>query len=322
MPPHKTKLGPLRVQLMSYDKIFFTAFISILVGFITAMASIVRLVNDKENKTTDYRQAWNDSLRRSLSDLISNINLLATALIDHLDLSDGMRDLTLYSFRHESENQEEKIPESIINIRDELQKRQSSEKDHIYELRKNMHQSYALSTLHFKPNDISFSRVEQKFSLIVEMLDRLSGMKNEQEKNDRILLSEKIKRSAHELEDYSRDILKTEWETVKKGETAYQKTKKWSINGGWFAFFLLFIFGVLSAIHIAYGSNENADNKNIIENSYFNIKCQTDNIAKENPQPLSTSTQTINLYSDSAPHSSIKKLNNGVKIAKNNSCSK
>jgi len=48
------------------DRILVTLFVSVLVAFVTAALSIVRLVNDKEGKTTDYRQAWTDSVRKSL----------------------------------------------------------------------------------------------------------------------------------------------------------------------------------------------------------------------------------------------------------------
>jgi hypothetical protein len=59
------------------DKIFLTAFLSALAGFITATLSIVKLVNEKESKTTEYRQAWTDSLRKSFAELIGLINAQA-----------------------------------------------------------------------------------------------------------------------------------------------------------------------------------------------------------------------------------------------------
>lgn len=60
------------------DKILLTAFLTALAGFITAALSIVKLVNEKESKTSEYRQLWTDSVRKALSDLIGNINARAT----------------------------------------------------------------------------------------------------------------------------------------------------------------------------------------------------------------------------------------------------
>jgi len=62
------------------DKILLTAFLSALAGFITAILSIVKLVNEKESKTTDYRQNWTDSVRGELANLIGLLNAQAAQI--------------------------------------------------------------------------------------------------------------------------------------------------------------------------------------------------------------------------------------------------
>lgn len=242
------------VIAMQSDKVLLTVFVSVLVGFITAALSIVRLVNDKENKTTDYRQAWNDSLRKCFAELISNINLLADSITSRLTAADCANEIT----EHAIEQEEKKcdLSPSLANMRDYLDKKLIDEESHIRELRKNLHQSYALTSLHFKPNDLSFSRVEQKFGVIIGMIDRLSSLQGSEAEAERSVLREKIQAAALEVTGYSRDILKTEWEAVKKGERAYQQTKRWSLIGGGIAFFVLLIFGVVTAWTMA---RSNAD---------------------------------------------------------------
>ena len=62
------------------DKILLTAFLTALAGFVTAALSIVKLVNEKESKTTEFRQAWTDSARKALADLIAKINSILFTL--------------------------------------------------------------------------------------------------------------------------------------------------------------------------------------------------------------------------------------------------
>lgn len=230
---------------MQFDKVLLAIFLSVLAGFFTAALSIVKLVNDKENKTTDYRQAWTDSLRKCFADLISNINLLASCLADkHLSLDDANE---LAAQTLEQEGKEKSIPEFAKNLGSYFDKRIHDQSAHIQELQRNLHQSYALTRLHFKPNDLSFSRVEQKVDVIVEMLQKLTSMRGKEVAADRLVLREKLHAAATELTGYSRDILKTEWEAVKKGEKAYQRTKTWSIVSGGIALFVLIIFGMVTA---------------------------------------------------------------------------
>jgi hypothetical protein len=197
---------------MQSDKILLSVYVTFIVGFITAVLSIVRLVNDKEGKTTDYRKSWTDSVRKSFAELISNINLLASTIAHRKKDFTGEQD--------------------------------SLAQEH--ELRRVVCQSYALTRLHFKPNDLSFARIEQKFDVVLEFLEKLGDIENADAKDQSAALREKIFAASADITAYSRDILKTEWESVKRGEPAYQQTKLWSFVGGAIAMMVLFVFGVVT----------------------------------------------------------------------------
>jgi len=116
------------------------------------------------------------------------------------------------------------------------------------ETRQQIYQSYARARLHFKPDDISFSRVEHQFDLIMGLLGKLEKSKKSEE---RAALREKVHSAANEMTGFCRHILKTEWETVKKGEKAYQLTKKWSIAGSIVMLFILLSIGVHAGISMS-----------------------------------------------------------------------
>ena len=58
----------------NFDINIIAVIASLLVGGMTAIFSYVKLINDKEQKTTDFRQAWTDSVRKDLSALISSLS--------------------------------------------------------------------------------------------------------------------------------------------------------------------------------------------------------------------------------------------------------
>lgn len=215
---------------MPTDKYLLAAFITALIGFITAAMSIVRLVNDKESKTTDYRQAWTDSLRTSFATLISKIELVAVTQGHYLTQANFLNTFT--------PSGTEKDKDAVgynLKVHEELTSNRAR-------LSEELLTAYALTRLHFKPNDLSFSRVEHKFEHIVDLLQRLGEM-NSADAVGRQKLVGQVRLAASELTGFARDILKTEWEAVKRGEQAYQTTKRWSIIAGGITLVVLLIFG-------------------------------------------------------------------------------
>ena len=221
------------------DKILLTAFLSVLAGFLTGILSIVKLVNEKESKTTDYRQAWTDSVRRALADLIARLNSQAVQIAS----AEKVR-----SFLNEQINEKNiKDVEAHKRVIDFSQNSLKEMQAAIRETRKEIYEAYAVTRLHFKPNDLSFNRIENKFDLAITTFDELL------EANDaakRSSLKAKVHAITGEITDYARDILKTEWETVKRGEPAYQNTKRWSIIGSILLLFVLLSIGVHAGISV------------------------------------------------------------------------
>lgn len=280
---------------MSTDKVLLTVFVTVLIGFLTAAMSIVRLVNDKESKTTDYRQTWTDSLRKCFASLISTINTLASITTARMSSADNIREL----IDHEFDNQDAKIQALTEKARAYFDKKVLDEDEHIREVRKDMHESYALTRLHFKPNDLSFARVEQKFDVILELFEKLRELPDKKAEGERKVLREKIRAASDEITAFSRDILKTEWEAVKKGERAYQRTKFWSLAGGAVALFGLSIFGLA-----ALWSNLKSESHNVSYPTTF-IPSQnattlppSSEIRASDPHafPQSSTSQVVNLY--------------------------
>lgn len=225
------------------DKLLLAAFLSSLAGFLTAVLSIVKLVNEKESKTTEYRQAWTESVRKSLAELVGQINAQA----GHISTSAGLHQTILSSLKENKKIDAQGEDERHMRVKSILDGAYKETQQDVREARKEIYQAYALARLHFKPNDLSFNRIEQKFDTIMQLMEELS---KEADSKERGILKEKIHSAAAEVTNYSRDILKTEWEAVKKGEPAYQKTKTWSIAGCILMLFLLFSIGIHAGLTI------------------------------------------------------------------------
>lgn len=222
------------------DKILLTAFLTALAGFITAALSIVKLVNEKESKTTDYRQAWTDSVRGALAELIAKINSQASTLTSArkigAQLERIIRDVEGASdFEKEMKKDTAEFYRKIF--KDGL--------DGANSLTQEIHHAYAKVRLHFKPDDLSFSRIESKFEFC---MGRIAELKAERDIDKLNVIKEQIHSAANEITAFSRSILKAEWETVKLGEPAYKRTKKWSIWICVVMFFILLTIGVHAVI--------------------------------------------------------------------------
>lgn len=284
---------------MSSDKVLLTVFVTVLVGFLTAAMSIVRLVNDKESKTTDYRQAWTESLRKCFASLISNINTLASLTTSRMASADGVSKL----IDHELENSGDDNMKSVVNkTRAYIDKKMIDEDEHIREVRRAMHESYALTRLHFKPNDLSFSRVEQKFDVIQELFGKLHDLKDESKEGDRKAIREKIRAASDDLTAFSRDILKIEWESVKRGELAYQRTKFWSVAGAAVALVGLSIFGLATLwSYLKSDSPSTSSPMTLLPNQSTNstqlFPSPTTHTFDPHAPPQPSTSQVVNVYS-------------------------
>lgn len=222
------------------DKILLTAFLTALAGFITAALSIVKLVNEKESKTTEYRQAWTDSVRAALAELIAKITSQASTLATSRKL------LAQIDRPRRNESEPSEYEKELRKEVADFQRRAFKDSaDAANQLTQEIHHAYAKVRLHFKPDDQSFSRIENKFEFC---MGKLSELKQEADPSKWGVLKEQVHAGANEITAFSRSILKVEWETVKLGEPAYKRTKKWSIWICIVMFFVLITIGVHAGI--------------------------------------------------------------------------
>lgn len=293
------------------DRILLTLFVSVLVAFVTAALSIVRLVNDKEGKTTDYRQAWTDSVRRSLAELVANINAISGAIVRNADYVEEINAM----LASQRENKIEKLSDGDAALQAHLAAQIAAEREHMRSLRRDLHQSYALTRLHFKPNDLSFARIEQKFDVVVGLLGEIHTAEGDSAKADRLLLKEKIHGAATDITSYAQDILKTEWENVKRGEPAYQSTKKWSIAGGGGALFVLLLFGGATAVSYFRGDIKQSGDSPKNCSTISATASGTLSVLPQLPTtPPPHTSQVVNLYTV-APNSAHSRAQSSTPIA-------
>jgi len=222
------------------DKVLLTAFLTALAGFITAALSIVKLVNEKESKTTEYRQSWTDSVRSALAELIAKINAQASTVVSarktHAIYERLMKE---YAKADESEKELKK------NLADFNRCAFKDGLDRANLLTQEVYHSYSKVCLHFKPDDLSFSRIEHKFDFCRA---KLAELKEEKDIQKLGAIKEQVHSATNEITMMSRSILKSEWETVKLGEPAYKTTKRWSVWICVVMFFLLITIGVHAGI--------------------------------------------------------------------------
>lgn len=232
--------------LLQADRVLLPVFVTVLVGFVTAALSIVRLVNDKEGKTSDHRQHWCDSLRACVADLVSCINSSASEIVNRAD--SGVR---LSALLTKYKDHSGAWPESDATFRDHLNEAVIDRDSRVRELRKNLYHAYSLTRLHFKPGDPVFAPIEASFTLSMQLLRELALMSGTDKSKERIERRNEIHKAADSITLAGQEVLKTEWEIVKRGEDAYVLTKKWSVFGGGIAFVTLIIFALLAASSVS-----------------------------------------------------------------------
>ncbi len=225
------------------DKLLLAAFLSALAGFITAIISFVKLVNEKEGKISESRQAWNESVRKSFAELTSKIYAMAANFEEQSTFGEIVSENE--KLLDAADDPEKKSIESAI---EQAKHNLKIVQEDIQSKRHDMHLSYAYTKLHFKPGDVSFNRIEQKYDLIDTLMDTLF---EEADYQKRVEIRAKIDGHIKGMVDIGRDILKTEWEVVKKGEPAYKQTIRFAAWGGMVMLFILVSIGIHAFISVS-----------------------------------------------------------------------
>jgi hypothetical protein len=217
------------------DKILLTAFLTALAGLVTAVLSIVKLVNDKENKITEFRQLWTESAREVMADLVAKINSHIVAVVNYKNA-----ELNLYAsgnrFQHASNDREKEALKGILDYQYELLRKTF---DISIGLLGEVHLAHAKVRLHFKPEDPEFVRIEHKIEMYFAKAEEI---RRSDDPANWIGLKEQVHAATNEITGSSRALLKNEWEKIKLGEPAYRMTKKWS---GWACIGMLAILLVI-----------------------------------------------------------------------------
>lgn len=210
------------------DRILFSTLVGLFLACITAIMAFTKLINDKEGKTSEFRQEWTGSIRITLSDLFSNYWYLFYLYESAWATSNVCKKLS------ETINGEEEGSAKFIITKESLSHHAGildSKNSEIMEVRRSIKKSYSLAQLHFKQNDCDFSKIENGNSLILratsDLREKLSGDSGNTEVINFIAQKRsEVDLACNDMMHVSRSILKNEWERIKSGEGNYQTTKK------------------------------------------------------------------------------------------------
>lgn len=180
--------------------VVLTALAGAFATLITSAISIVKLVNEKDARTTDYRQDWTKSARTALATLIGRLTEL-TNLVDEYIALDDSEDIKRWE-------------------------------DRLFESRKEMRESFAIACLHFNKSDPHFNDISANYEAILKSFREVfdSPQKNLDGK-----ILDQTKTHISSIIESSRCILDREWKQVKQGEISFVKTKKYATVIGFVA---------------------------------------------------------------------------------------
>lgn len=238
------------------SNLIVSTFFALIASFLTAAFSFVKLVNDKEGRITDYREEWTNSLRSSLAEVASLAESIAVAMIEQQKYGTVMDELHEKLVKTTDKENKKLIESEISNF--ETRHLRSGEE--IIKLRKDMRSAFYHAKLHCKPNDKSFAIIDGKFDSITGSLRTFKEFNGDEGK-----LAEargQVELYCSEFLSASGALLKEEWERIKIGEPAFQKSK---IAAKWGGLALLLI-SIAIGIH-SFFINENISNQKVDQSS-------------------------------------------------------
>lgn len=189
----KAELFQLRGNILEdiiYNNLITMAgivFAAIVGGFF----SFVSLISSKEQKVSEFRQAWIDELRGDLSVFLASARSLCRAMEEARSTNaDDVKD-----FRFE--------PEQIGNMR-------LASADALYRVK------------------LRLNKNEPEHKKLLKLLETAVKIQN-QINIDKGPDYSKALNSIESASEYSQDILKNEWERVKNGEPSYRRSKNFAV---------------------------------------------------------------------------------------------
>ena len=161
---------------------------SFIAAFLATLWAYVKLISDKEQKTTEFRQQWTVSFRASIAELIAEVRLSSNLA---------------------AEFQRVNRPNAIEEL---LQAKLAL----MHDSRAKVMNAHALVRLHFKPQDVHYQAIDESISNAIELL-------NSRDFEESVRF--KVREELIAVTELSRGILKHEWERIKQGERAYRATQ-------------------------------------------------------------------------------------------------
>ena len=194
------------------EDIFYNNFITMAGIMFTAIVggffSFVGLVSSKEQKVSEFRQEWINGLRDDLSLFFSSARALCRAMEEAR--SPNSSDIDIQNFKFEKEKIGEMrivAAEAFYRVKLRLNKNESEHKE------------------------------------LLRLLETAIQTQNQLNKNKNVDYKEAFE-AINKASDYSQDILKSEWERVKKGEPPYRHSRSIAMS--------VLIIGFLIFLFIAY----------------------------------------------------------------------
>jgi hypothetical protein len=171
------------------SQIPFTPIATVVAALITSFISFVNLTLSKEQKTSEFRQAWIDGLRGDLAIFFSSARALCRSMQETRSPNTADEDMQDFKFG------KEKIGHMRLAGADSL---------------------YRI-ILRLNKNEPEHKKLQQLLEKAINIQNRI----NIEKAKDYTEALEALEQAA----SYSQDILKREWERVKQGEKSFQYTK-------------------------------------------------------------------------------------------------
>lgn len=159
-------------------------------ALITALIVFVNLIVSKEQKTSEFRQAWIDGLRTDLSVFFSSARALCRVMQEARSPQSADEDVMCFRFNT-----------------DQVGKMRFEGAEALYRIKLRLNKN--------EPNHIKLERLLNATMAIQNQINIEKGQDYS-----------KALDAIEEASSYSQDILKDEWERVKRGEKSFQRAKK------------------------------------------------------------------------------------------------
>lgn len=185
---------------------------TVVAALITALISFVNLTLSKEQKTSEFRQAWIDGLRSDLAVFFSSVRALCRTMQEARCAEKNDEDVKLFRFNN-----------------DQVNSMRLNSADALYRIK-----------LRLNKNETEHQELERLIIAVTTIQNQINIEKG----TDYTKAIEAIERAS----SYSQEILKIEWERVKSGEKPFKVARNW-VMPIIMAISLIFIIALLSSAY-------------------------------------------------------------------------